>query len=152
MLEAGFDKVTPSHRLIIGSWGLERALAILGDKIIDSTAVDIDCYHPGYTFVEKLQTIATKFWQKQSEQKERPNYMRQYYDVACLLVPIAQNSATANLYYKGQRPFEEVLGTIHANCLTSRGRGWLEKGTGFSRANEYSCQSNLKITNFVLNF
>ena len=146
---------------MIGSWALESALSTLGDKIINNTAVDIHCYHPGYTFVEKLQTIATKFRQEQSEQKDYPNYMRQYYDVACLLgrdevqqfigteeyeqhkklrfpkkdleIPVAQNeafllsdpelrekfkarySATANLYYRGQRPFEELLGTIHAN-------------------------------------
>lgn len=161
LLEAGFDTVTPNNNLTICSWALEKALESLGEKIINNTAIDIACYHPGYTFVEKLQTIATKFRQEQSEQRGRPNYMRQYYDVACLLgrddvqkfigteeyrqhkkirfpkkdleIPVAENeafllsnpevrdkfkirySATANLYYKGQPPFDELLGTIHAN-------------------------------------
>lgn len=30
------------------------------------TAVDTICYDPDYTFVEKLQTIATKFRQQQN--------------------------------------------------------------------------------------
>lgn len=35
--------------------------------------------------MEKLQTIATKFRKEQSGEQERPNFMRQYYDVYCLL-------------------------------------------------------------------
>ncbi|MBO0949211.1 nucleotidyl transferase AbiEii/AbiGii toxin family protein [Fibrella sp. HMF5405] len=53
--------------------------------MIDNRAVDILCYHPGYTFVEKLQTIATKFRQEQQGGDVRVNFMRQYYDVAQLL-------------------------------------------------------------------
>jgi hypothetical protein len=53
--------------------------------IIDNRAVDIACYHIGYTFVEKLQTIATKFRQEQEDKEERQNLMRQYYDVYSLL-------------------------------------------------------------------
>ena len=56
-----------------------------GVDIIDNRAVDIACYNIGYTFVEKLQTIATKFRQEQQDQKERQNLMRQYYDVYSLL-------------------------------------------------------------------
>lgn len=45
----------------------------------------IACYHIGYTFVEKLQTIATKFRQEKEDKEERQNLMRQYYDVYSLL-------------------------------------------------------------------
>lgn len=85
LLEAGFDTVTPNRKLTITSWAYERAKDSGVTDIIDNRAVDISCYHPGYTFVEKLQTIATKFRQEQSEGEVRPNLMRQYYDVARLL-------------------------------------------------------------------
>lgn len=161
LLEAGFDTVTPNSNLTIDSWAYDEAAGNSSIKITDNRAVDITCYHPGYTFVEKLQTIATKFRQEQEDGKERPNYMRQYYDVACLLkniqvqefidtdeykahkkkrfptkdfvIPISENEAfllsdtqlrdtfkkryekTAKLYYKGQIPFDEVMGIIETN-------------------------------------
>lgn len=53
--------------------------------VIDNMVVGITCYEPGYTFVEKLQTIATKY-RKQQESGDMPkNFMRHYYDVYCLL-------------------------------------------------------------------
>ena len=85
LLEAGFDTVTPNTNLTISYWAFDKAASNSAIKIADNRAVDITCYHPGYTFVEKLQTIATKFRQEQADGTERPNYMRQYYDVACLL-------------------------------------------------------------------
>ncbi len=85
LLEAGFDTVTPNTNVTISSWALDEAAGNSAVEMIDNRAVDITCYHPGYTFVEKLQTIATKFRQEQEDKQERPNYMRQYYDVACLL-------------------------------------------------------------------
>lgn len=85
LLEVGFDTVTPNEKLTISSWAYERAIATEGIQIIDNQAVDISCYHPGYTFVEKLQTIATKFRQEQENGKLYPNLMRQYYDVYNLL-------------------------------------------------------------------
>lgn len=85
LLEAGFDTVAPNSNLTISSWAYDEAAGNNSIKIIDNRAIDITCYHPGYTFVEKLQTIATKFRQEQEDGKERPNYMRQYYDLACLL-------------------------------------------------------------------
>ena len=85
LLEAGFDTVAPNSGLNISSWAFDEAARIGTVEVIDNRAMDITCYHPGYTFVEKLQTIATKFRQEQEDNKERPNYMRQYYDVACLL-------------------------------------------------------------------
>ena len=53
--------------------------------ITDNRALDVNCYHPGYTFVEKLQTIATKYRKEQETGKSNPNFMRQYYDLYCLL-------------------------------------------------------------------
>lgn len=85
LLEAGFDTVTPNSTLTISSWAYDEAAKNSSIQIVDNKAVDITCYHPGYTFVEKLQTIATRFRQEQEDKTEKPNYMRQYYDVACLL-------------------------------------------------------------------
>jgi hypothetical protein len=85
LLEAGFDNVTPNNNLTISSWAYDRAANTSGIEIIDNRAMEIACYHPGYTFVEKLQTIATKFRQEQETGELYPNLMRQYYDVYCLL-------------------------------------------------------------------
>ncbi len=85
LLEAGFDTITPNTKLTISSWALERAKQTDGIELTDNTAVDIICYDPGYTFVEKLQTIATKYRQEQTDGIIRKNYMRQYYDLYCLL-------------------------------------------------------------------
>ena len=85
LLEVGFDTVTPNEKRTISSWAYDRAADTEGIEIIDNRAVDISCYHPGYTFVEKLQTIATKFRQEQENGKQYPNLMRQYYDVYNLL-------------------------------------------------------------------
>jgi hypothetical protein len=85
LLEAGFDNVTPNTNLEISSWALDKAIKNPKLELIDNRATGIACYNPGYTFVEKLQTIATKFRQEQTDKVARPNIMRQYYDVACLL-------------------------------------------------------------------
>lgn len=84
LLEAGFDNVTPNAPLTISSWALDRAIEAKVD-VTDNTAIDIICYHPGYTLVEKLQTIATKYRNEQSKGNKGINFMRQYYDVYCLL-------------------------------------------------------------------
>ena len=85
LLEAGFDTVTPNQNRPISSWALEIAMEAVPGEVIDNTATDIACYHPGYTLVEKLQTIVRKFRKEQESGIENPNYMRQYYDVSCLL-------------------------------------------------------------------
>ena len=84
LLEAGFDNVTPNSSLTISSWAYERAKESKID-LIDNRAIDIACYHPGYTLVEKLQTIATKYRNEQNSGDKGVNFMRQYYDVYCLL-------------------------------------------------------------------
>ena len=85
LLEAGFDTVTPNTKILISSWAFDRAASVSDISIIDNRAMDIICYHPGYTFVEKLQTIATKFRQEQNGAGQGSNFMRQYYDIYCLL-------------------------------------------------------------------
>lgn len=84
LLEVGFDKVTPNNPLNITSW----AVAFAKEKklsIEDNTALNVECYHPGYTFVEKLQTIVRKHNQQQAKAKLPENFIRHYYDVMCLL-------------------------------------------------------------------
>lgn len=85
LLEAGFDTVTPNKQISISSWAFDKAIATPNISIIDNRAIDIACYHAGYTFVEKLQTIATKYRQEQNGAEPRPNLMRQYYDIYSLL-------------------------------------------------------------------
>lgn len=85
LLEAGFDTVTPNNKLMISSWAYEKASGNPKINILDNRAVDVACYHPGYTFVEKLQTVATKYRQEQETGEKKANLMRQYYDLYCLL-------------------------------------------------------------------
>ncbi|WP_410879487.1 nucleotidyl transferase AbiEii/AbiGii toxin family protein [Myroides sp. DW712] len=85
LLEAGFDTVTPNTQITISSWAFDKAFSNPKISIIDNRAIDIACYHTGYTFVEKLQTIATKYRQEKSGSAPRANLMRQYYDVYSLL-------------------------------------------------------------------
>ena len=83
LLEVGFDDVTPNEVRDISSWAYDHATSMV--KLIDNRATNVLCYNPGYTLVEKLQTISTKF-RKQQESGEFPaNFLRHYYDVYCLL-------------------------------------------------------------------
>jgi predicted nucleotidyltransferase component of viral defense system len=83
LLEAGFANVTPNVPKDISSWAYDYAAAKV--SIIDNRAEAVACYDPGYTLVEKLQTISTKF-RKQQETGELPSdFMRHYYDVYSLL-------------------------------------------------------------------
>jgi hypothetical protein len=103
LLEAGFDDVTPNTNLDISSWALEKARNIPKLELTDNRATDIACYHPGYTFVEKLQTIATKFRQEQKDGVARPNVLRQYYDVRCLLNNKGIQQFVGTLEYKAHK-------------------------------------------------
>ncbi|SIO66672.1 Nucleotidyl transferase AbiEii toxin, Type IV TA system [Bradyrhizobium erythrophlei] len=83
LLEVGFAKVTPNAAKDISSWAYDYAV----DKvdIIDNRGRAVACYDPGFTLVEKLQTISTKF-RRQQETGELPSdFMRHYYDVHSLL-------------------------------------------------------------------
>lgn len=85
LLEVGFDNVAPNIPVTISSWMYDRVKGLPGLGIIDNRAVDILCYDPCYTFVEKLQTIVTKFRRESDTGRVANNYMRQYYDIYCLL-------------------------------------------------------------------
>jgi hypothetical protein len=85
LLEAGYDNVVPNVPVTISSWAYERGRQVLELDLIDNRAVDIICYDHRYTFVEKLQTIAAKFRKEIEKGEVATNYMRQYYDVYCLL-------------------------------------------------------------------
>ena len=87
LLEAGFDTVTPNTPIDISSWVMEHLLSINAQmNYINNTANGVLCYHPGYTLIEKIQTIVRKY-----RNKDKPgaandkNFMRQYYDIYCLL-------------------------------------------------------------------
>ncbi|MCC6913282.1 MAG: nucleotidyl transferase AbiEii/AbiGii toxin family protein [Rhodospirillaceae bacterium] len=83
LLEVGFDDIAPNVPRDISSWAYDYAASRV--DIIDNRAKAVPCYQPGYTLVEKLQTISTKY-RKEQETGEMPrNYMRHYYDVYALL-------------------------------------------------------------------
>lgn len=68
----------------ISSWAFEKAQEF-NLNLIDNRAKNALCYCPEYTFVEKLQTISTKF-RLQQENKIMPvNFLRHYYDIYKLL-------------------------------------------------------------------
>jgi hypothetical protein len=83
LLEVGFDDVTPNSPRDISSWAYDFAFNKV--PIIDNRALSVACYHAGYTLVEKLQTISTKFRNQQADGAFPTNFMRHYYDVYCLL-------------------------------------------------------------------
>lgn len=86
LLEVGFAKITPNEKIDISSWMYDKAIGV-NLPVADNRAMGISCYHPGYTLVEKLQTIVTKFRLEQRTDTSGPkvNFMRQYYDVFKLL-------------------------------------------------------------------
>ncbi len=84
LLELGFDITTPNEPRTISSWMFDKAQAVdLGH--FDNRAQNILCYLPEYTFVEKLQTLSTKFRHYQDEREMPKNFLRHYYDVFKLL-------------------------------------------------------------------
>ena len=84
LLELGFDDTAPNRPVTISSWALDFAMD-QGVHIRDNRAVDVPCYAPTHTFVEKLQTISTKYRRLDPKQSFPGNFLRHYYDVYCLL-------------------------------------------------------------------
>ena len=84
LLEVGFDDTAPNMPCTITSWALDAALKSTV-KVIDNRALAVPCYSPAYTFVEKLQTVSTKFRQQQDAEVFPKNFLRHYYDLYCLL-------------------------------------------------------------------
>lgn len=87
LLEAGFDTITPNAPVNISSWIWDHLSSVkMQSQYINNTACNVLCYHPGYTLVEKLQTIIRKYRNRNNpEESDSKNFMRQYYDVYCLL-------------------------------------------------------------------
>ena len=84
LLELGFDDTTPNRPVTISSWAYDAAVKA-GVQIRDNRAVDVLCYLPTYTFVEKLQTVSTKYRLQKVGGAFPVNFMRHYYDIYCLL-------------------------------------------------------------------
>ncbi len=84
LLELGFDDTAPNRAVTISSWALDVARE-RGAEVGDNRAVAVPCYAPTHTFVEKLQTISTKYRRLDETQAFPANFLRHYYDVYCLL-------------------------------------------------------------------
>lgn len=84
LLELGFDDTTPNRPVTISSWAFDLA-AERKVAATDNRALDVACYVPTFTFVEKLQTISTKYRRLTESDTFPSNFLRHYYDVYCLL-------------------------------------------------------------------
>ena len=83
LLELGFDVVAPNTPRDISSWLYDRAASMV--EIIDNRAKAVPCNDAGYTLVEKLQTVSTKFRKQQQSGESPVEFMRHYYDIYSLL-------------------------------------------------------------------
>lgn len=84
LLELGFDDTAPNTPVDISSWAYDHAIQYQ-PEITDNRAKQVLCYNPAYTFVEKLQTISTKYRLFKANGAFPANFLRHYYDVYCLL-------------------------------------------------------------------
>ena len=84
LLELGFDDRAPNRPVTISSWAWDTARE-RGVSAFDNRAAGVLCYAPTHTFVEKLQTISTKYRRLGESQAFPGNFLRHYYDVYCLL-------------------------------------------------------------------
>lgn len=85
LLEAGFDQVEPFELRDISSWVFDHLLEQNQmSRYVDNRAIGVPCYLPGYTLIEKLQAVSTKYRQLQ-EGKIPANFARHYYDIYRLL-------------------------------------------------------------------
>jgi hypothetical protein len=84
LLEVGFDDTAPNRPVTISSWAYDTA-ASRAVVVTDNRAMGVLCYAPTHTFVEKLQTLSTKYRSLPEAGRLPPNFLRHYYDVYCLL-------------------------------------------------------------------
>jgi hypothetical protein len=85
LLEVGFDRTAPNQKINISSWAYDKTINVKV-PVQDNRAIDVPCYLPQYTFVEKLQAISTKYRQQQEKGPDfPPNFIRHYYDIYKLL-------------------------------------------------------------------
>jgi hypothetical protein len=84
LLEVGFDQTTPNRTVSISSWivGFADSRKL---QYADNRALDIPCYNPEYTFVEKVQAVVRKYGQFRGTGKVPVNFLRHYYDIYQLL-------------------------------------------------------------------
>jgi hypothetical protein len=117
LLEVGFDDTTPNEAVDISSWALDKATAS-GVEFHDNKALQVKCYHPAYTLVEKLQAVSTKFRQQQESGGFPVNFLRHYYDIYCLLADSRVQEFIGTDTYeerKGQRFRKEDVRHISDN-------------------------------------
>ena len=84
LLEVGFDQTAPNRAVTISSWVVQFAEA-KKLQYTDNRALDILCYNPEYTFVEKVQAVVRKYGQFKVTGKIPTNFLRHYYDIHQLL-------------------------------------------------------------------
>ncbi len=86
LLEVGFAKITPNEPLDISSWLVEKTIAFKKfNEFKDNRAINVRCYNPEYTFIEKLSAISTKYKKYVLEEEKPANFLRHYYDIHQLL-------------------------------------------------------------------
>lgn len=109
LLEVGFDRTSPFQRKNISSWVYEKAKGASGASILDNRAIEVPCYEPKYTFVEKLQAVVRKyrlFLEGRGSRALPGNFVRHYYDLYKLIeLPIVQKFIGTPEYeaYKKER-------------------------------------------------
>jgi hypothetical protein len=87
---------------------------VLKVEIIDNRAKAVACYDPGYTLVETLQTISTKY-RRQQERGDMPvDFMRHYYDVYSLLRQPAVQAFVGTPPYRQHFPQADNKNQHHA--------------------------------------
>ena len=84
LLEVGFDQTTPNTPVTISSWVVQFAKS-KNLQYTDNRALEIPCYNPEYTFVEKVQAVVRKYGQFKGTGKVPTNFLRHYYDIHQLL-------------------------------------------------------------------
>lgn len=88
LLELGFDKTAPNQPKDISSWALDHAKT-QKVQVNDTKALNVLCYEPKFTFVEKLQAVVKKFGQYKSGATGTAslpaNFIRHYYDLYQLI-------------------------------------------------------------------
>ena len=84
LLEVGFEHVSPIKKITFKSWAYDAAIDG-GLNVYKNCAVDVWCYNPEYTLVEKIDAVTKKYWQYKNQGKDPINYIRHYYDIHCLL-------------------------------------------------------------------
>jgi hypothetical protein len=121
LLEVGFDLTAPNVPRTISSWAMAAALKA-GLAVIDNRAVDVPCYALGYTLVEKLQTVSTKY----RKQQETGNFAKTSCGITttftvCLIKPrckplSAARPTTPTSSYGSPKPITSISPATKPSC------------------------------------